>query len=147
MRSRILAQYEERIFSTIQSEPTHEDLCKCEVTFLNRTLVQYARKALVNLKQHMRTHTVIGINVFLGVFLLIFCSVSLIQTCGPPQQGQSGRPGRNGRMGRQGVRGPQGIPGEIGDKGSPGEEGNVGVKGVIGNDGLIGIRGQHMMGG
>ncbi|MCP9256967.1 Threonine--tRNA ligase [Dirofilaria immitis] len=95
---------------------------------------------------HRNESSVIGINVFLGVFLLIFCSVSLIQTCGPPQQGQRGRPGRNGRMGRQGVRGPQGIPGEIGDKGSPGEEGNVGVKGVIGNDGLIGIRGQHMMG-
>ncbi|KAM3729044.1 Cuticle collagen dpy-7 [Dirofilaria immitis] len=63
---------------------------------------------------------------FLGVFLLIFCSVSLIQTCGPPQQGQSGRPGRNGRMGRQGVRGPQGIPGEIGDKGAQGEPGVAG---------------------
>ncbi|MCP9257018.1 Threonyl-tRNA synthetase [Dirofilaria immitis] len=103
---------------------------------------------------HRNESSVIGINVFLGVFLLIFCSVSLIQTCGPPQQGQRGRPGRNGRMGRQGVPGPEGAPGEIGDKGakgepgvagSPGEEGNVGVKGVIGNDGLVGIRGQHVM--
>uniref|UniRef100_A0A8R1XUV0 Uncharacterized protein n=1 Tax=Onchocerca volvulus TaxID=6282 RepID=A0A8R1XUV0_ONCVO len=48
---------------------------------------------------------------FLGIFLLTFCTVFVIRTCGPKRGQLRGPPGRNGQDGNEGVRGIQGDEG------------------------------------